>query len=61
MKCPPLHKPFSKSFILKRHMSDARLLHIENLKYSQNVKELPGPWGEDAIDMNAVNGSYRKL
>ena len=39
-------------------MSDARLLHIESLKYSQNVKSLPGPWGEDVIaGLQAVNGS----
>ena len=28
-------------------MCDARLLHIENLKYSQNVKGLSGLWAED--------------
>ena len=37
-------------------MCDARLLHIENLKYSQNVKGVPGPWGEDVYDI-AMNGN----
>ncbi len=28
-------------------MSDARLLHIENLKYSQNCEGVIGAWTED--------------
>ena len=38
-------------------MCDARLLHIENLKYSQNVKGVPKPRDKDVIVMSqAVNG-----
>ena len=42
-------------------MCDARLLHIENLKYSQNVKGVPGLWAEDVDEMKTVNGNNSSL
>ena len=38
---------FQNGSFIKRHMSDDRLLHIEDLKYSQNGEGLPELWTED--------------